>query len=88
MNETAFSIPVPARSTSAVPVEDTPQAPEALALGPQIAEARQAWLLRSQSRDTRTNYARDLGHRTQRRGTRTASLLHRWPRWSKLVVCI
>lgn len=35
--------------------------PEAPALRRQIAEACHAWLMRSPSRDTRSNYARDLG---------------------------
>src|SRR5258708_3510291 len=37
------------------------ESPEAPALRRQIAEACHAWLMRSPSRDTRTNYTRDLG---------------------------
>jgi integrase/recombinase XerD len=57
MNETAISILLPAQNTIPLPETNTP---ESLALRQKMAEACQAWLLRSQSRDTRTNYARDL----------------------------
>jgi integrase/recombinase XerD len=52
--------PVPATTSGPVAGADTPISPEILALRQQLAEACKSWLARSPSRDTRSNYERDV----------------------------
>src|SRR5215472_3586534 len=44
----------------ALPVVNEPSPPPVRSLGDQVREACQAWLMKSPSRDTRSNYQRDL----------------------------
>jgi len=57
MTDAASGDLLPFLSPNSLVVQESPAAP---ALRQQIAEACHAWLMRSPSRDTRTNYSRDL----------------------------
>lgn len=67
MMERGFLLAVPAAHS--LSVIDGSVSPEAMALRQQIAEACNAWLLRSPSQDTRGNYARDLRQLQNRKVT-------------------
>jgi hypothetical protein len=56
-NPTQFRAPVPTNSLLAI---NPPAHPSFLTLGEKIAKACQAWLMKSPSPDTRSNYERDI----------------------------